>query len=271
MTSLCRKAISIVGIAALAAGIATGCGNNGSDDERNVILTISAAASLTDALTEVQERYESSHDSIRLRFNFAASGALQKQVEQGAPIDLFLSASESNMDELVEKQLIAADKHANLLLNSLVVVVPKDNEGTITRLEDLTLPDVVKLAIGIPESVPAGSYAVEALTGAGLWDSLRTKTVQAKDVRQVLQYVETGNVEAGFVYRTDALASNKVDIAFAVDPGAYKPIVYPIGVVRATKHREEADEVFDYLRSEEAMDIFRKYGFESFHLRVVNK
>ncbi|WP_156926730.1 molybdate ABC transporter substrate-binding protein [Cohnella panacarvi] len=246
----------------MAAGIATGCGRYTTNSEGNVVLTISAAASLTDALTEVQQRYESSHDSIKLRFNFAASGTLQQQIEQGAPIDIFLSASETNMDKLVEKQLIATGKHANLLSNSLVVIVPKSNEGAITRLEDLRSPGVVKLAIGIPEIVPAGGYAVEALTGAGLWDALSTKTVQAKDVRQVLQYVETGNVEAGFVYKTDALASNRADIAFAVDPASYKPIVYPIGVVRATKHRKEADEVFDYLRSDEAMDIFRKYGFE---------
>lgn len=260
--SLHRKAISLVCVIAIAAWFATGCDSDRKNGESNAVLTISAAASLTDALTEIQQRYETSHHSIKLRFNFASSGTLQQQIEQGAPIDIFLSASEINMDKLVDKQLIATDKHADLLSNSLVVVVPKGNEGVINRLEDLTSPDVSKLAIGIPESVPAGSYAVEALTGAGLWDTLRTKTVQAKDVRQVLQYVETGNVEAGFVYKTDALASKRVDIAFAVDPAAYKPIVYPIGVVEGTKHRKEADEAFDYLRSEEAMDIFRKYGFE---------
>lgn len=262
MTSLFSKAISLVGIAVLATGLATGCDGNRTNGEGDVTLTISAATSLTDALTEIQEQYESSHDSIKLRFNFAASGTLQQQIEQGAPIDIFLSASEINMDKLVDKQLIATDKHANLLSNALVVVVPKGSEGTITRLEDLASPEVVKLAIGIPGSVPAGSYAVEAMTDAGLWESLRTKTVQAKDVRQVLHYVETGNVEAGFVYKTDALASSKADIAFSVDPAAYKPIVYPIGVVKATKHRKEADEVFDYFRSEEALDIFRKYGFD---------
>lgn len=262
MMSLYRKAISLIGIAVLATGIATGCDSNRTNGEGNVTLTISAATSLIDALTEVQQRYESAHDSINLRFNFAASGTLQQQIEQGAPIDIFLSASEINMDKLVDKQLIATDKHANLLSNSLVVVVPQGNERTITRMEDLASPGVVKLAIGIPGSVPAGGYAVEALTGAGLWESLRTKTVQAKDVRQVLHYVETGNVEAGFVYKTDALASSQVDIAFTVDPAAYKSIVYPIGVVKATKHRKEADEVFEYFRSEEALDIFRKYGFE---------
>ncbi|MBO9596198.1 MAG: molybdate ABC transporter substrate-binding protein, partial [Cohnella sp.] len=221
------KAISLVGILAIASGFATGCDGDRNNGESSVVLTISAAASLTDALAEVQQRYESSHPSTKLRFNFAASGTLQQQIEQGAPIDIFVSASELNMDKLVYKQLIATDKHANLLSNSLVVVVPKGNEENITRMEDLTSPGIDKLAIGIPESVPAGAYAVEALTGAGLWDSLRMKTVQAKDVRQVLQYVETGNAEAGFVYKTDALASSRVDIAFAVDKAAYKPIVYP--------------------------------------------
>lgn len=258
-----RKAISLVCTVVWSAVLAAGCGNGKSNAEDGVVqLTISAAASLTDALTEIQQRYENSQNHVKLRFNFAASGTLQKQIEQGAPVDLFASASANHMNTLIDKLLIAPDKHTNLLSNSLVAVTSRDFEGTISRLEDLISPDIIKLAIGTPESVPAGGYAMEALTNAGLWQSLRSKTVQAKDVRQVLQYVETGNVEAGLVYKTDALASDQVHIAFRVDPAAYSPIVYPIGVVKSTKHRQEADEVYAYLQSKPALDIFLKYGFD---------
>ncbi len=131
----------------------------------------------------------------------------------------------------------------------------------ITGIADLAKEEIKKVAIGIPESVPAGKYAQEALTNAQLWDALQPKLVQAKDVRQVLQYVETGNAEAGFVYKTDALTSDKVGIAFAVDPQTYSPVVYPIGIVKATKNAEQAGVLYDYLQSQAALDIFIKYGF----------
>lgn len=226
-----------------------------------VELTISAAASMTDALTEIQSAYEADNRHIKLSFNFGASGALQQQIEQGAPADLFLSAAVKNMSALVDKQLIDKERQINLLQNELVVVVPADSGTAIESAADLTKADVKTLAIGIPESVPAGNYAKEALTHEKLWDVLQSKTVQGKDVRQVLQYVETGNADAGFVYKTDALTSDKVKVAFAVDPASYKTIQYPIGIVKATKHAEEAEHFYTYLQSKEALDVFVKYGF----------
>ncbi|MGM1050268.1 MAG: molybdate ABC transporter substrate-binding protein [Bacillota bacterium] len=227
-----------------------------------VELTISAAASMTDALMEIQKTYESKNQNIKLNFNFGASGALQQQIEQGAPADLFLSASVKNMTALVEKQLIDANQQANLLNNELVVVVPVDGKTSIENIADLTKPEVKNVAIGIPESVPAGNYAKEALTNAKLWDGLQAKSVQAKDVRQVLQYVETGNADAGFVYKTDALTSDKVKVAFAVDPNTYDTIQYPIGIIKATKNNKEAENFYTYLQSQEALDVFTKYGFK---------
>lgn len=227
-----------------------------------VELTISAAASMTDALMEIQKTYESKNQNIKLNFNFGASGALQQQIEQGAPADLFLSASVKNMTALVEKQLIDANRQANLLNNELVVVVPVDGKTPIENIADLTKPEVKNVAIGIPESVPAGNYAKEALTNAKLWDGLQVKSVQAKDVRQVLQYVETGNADAGFVYKTDALTSDKVKVAFAVDPNTYDTIQYPIGIIKATKNNKEAENFYTYLQSQEALDVFTKYGFK---------
>jgi molybdate transport system substrate-binding protein len=174
---------------------------------------------------------------------------------------LFLSAAVKNMSALVDKQLIERSQQVNLLKNELVVIVPANGKSLVAKVNDLTNAAVKTVAIGIPESVPAGSYAKEALTNAKLWEVLQPKTVQAKDVRQVLQYVETGNADAGFVYKTDALTSDKVKVAFEVDPSAYKTIQYPIGIVKATKHSREAEDFFAYLQSKESLEVFVKYGF----------
>ncbi|CAM4441449.1 molybdate transport system substrate-binding protein [Paenibacillus endophyticus] len=227
----------------------------------SVELIISAAASMKDALTEIQKRYEANHPNIKLNFNFGASGALQQQIEQGAPADLFFSAAVKNMIALVDKQLIDSTKQINLLNNELVVVVPADAAATIENVNGLSQANVKTVAIGIPESVPAGNYAKEALTKANLWDSLQPKAVQGKDVRQVLQYVETGNADAGFVYKTDALTSDKVKIAFSVDKETYPTIQYPMGIVKATKHSQEAEQLYLYLQTQEALDVFATFGF----------
>lgn len=228
---------------------------------KTVELTVSAAASMTDALKEIQEDYKTKNPNITLNFNFGASGALQQQIEQGAPADLFLSAAAKNMDALVDKQLIDANQQINVLSNELVAVVSADGQVPVASFADLSKSEIKNIAIGIPESVPAGSYAKEALTKTNFWDSLQSKIVQGKDVRQVLQYVATGNADVGFVYKTDALTSDKVKIAFAVDPATYTPVEYPIGIVKATKHRKEAEDFYTYLQTQEALDVFVKYGF----------
>ncbi|MEK5320999.1 molybdate ABC transporter substrate-binding protein [Paenibacillus sp. FSL L8-0644] len=226
-----------------------------------VELTISAAASLTDALKEIQHSYELTHTGIQLNFNFGGSGALEKQIEQGAPSDLFLSASKKNLKSLVDQQLIESNKQKTWLTNELVAVIPADGTMNIASVTDLTKREVKKVVIGIPESVPAGNYAQEALTKAKLWDTLQSKLVQAKDVRQVLQYVETGNADVGFVYKTDALTSQKAKIAFAVDSKTYSPVEYPIGIIKGSKHIQEAEDFYAYLQSQESLNIMAKYGF----------
>ncbi|MNR05394.1 Molybdate-binding periplasmic protein precursor [compost metagenome] len=212
-------------------------------------------------MKEIQTNYEKKHTNIKLQFNFGASGALQQQIEQGAPADVFFSAASKNMKELVDKSLIDASQQSNLLLNGLVVVVPADGKTSVQKLEDLSGASVAHIAVGEPQTVPAGTYAREALTNAKLWDPLQAKIVQGKDVRQVLTYVESGNAEAGFVYKTDALTSSKVKIALTVDPKSYKPIEYPAGIVKASKHSKEAAEFYAYLKSKEAQDVFVKFGF----------
>ncbi|XEC92989.1 molybdate ABC transporter substrate-binding protein [Paenibacillus tarimensis] len=237
--------------------IIAGC----AEHSEEVDLIVSAAASLTDALKDIQKLYESGHPNIKINYNFGSSGALQQQIEQGAPADLFLSAASRNMKALTDKELIEADRQTNLLNNELVVVIAADREAAIEEAADLTDEKIRYVAIGIPESVPAGSYAKEALTGLHLWDKLQPKMVQGKDVRQVLQYVETGNADAGFVYKSDALTSDKVRIAFTVDPKTYSIIEYPIGVVKTSKHSREAEDFYLFLQSREALNVFAEYGF----------
>ncbi|MDN4085053.1 molybdate ABC transporter substrate-binding protein [Paenibacillus polymyxa] len=236
-------------------------GQDSSKKVETVELTISAAASLTDALKEIQTLYESSHKGIQLNFNFGGSGALEKQIEQGAPSDLFLSASKKNMKSLVDQHLIESNKQKTWLTNELVAVIPADGTTSITSVKDVMQKEVKKVAIGIPESVPAGKYAQEALTNVKLWDVLQDKLVQAKDVRQVLQYVETGNADVGFVYKTDALTSQKAKIAFEVDSKTYSTVEYPIGIIKASKHIQEAESFYEYLQSQESLNIMAKYGF----------
>lgn len=244
--------------------IITGCASQTDQPAaptEKVELTISAAASLTDAFKEIQTNYENKNKQIKLNFNFGASGALQQQIEQGAPADLFFSAAAKNMKTLVDKQLIDTTQQKNLLINELVVVVPADGKIALQKAEDLTNENMKHLAVGEPQTVPAGGYAKEALTNAKLWDTLQTKIVQGKDVRQVLTYVESGNAEAGFVYKTDALRSKSVKVAFSVDPTTYTPIEYPAGIVKATKHSKEAADFYAYLQTKDAQDVFVKYGF----------
>jgi molybdate transport system substrate-binding protein len=228
---------------------------------KKVEILISAASSLMDSLKELQTTYEREHSNIKLTFNFGASGTLQQQIEQGAPADLFLSAGKKQMTALVDKQFIDTSKQLNLLTNELVAVVPADSKMGIGTMEDLTKSEVKKIAVGEPETVPVGSYTKDSLTYFKLWDSVQPKTVFAKDVRQVLNYVETGNTEAGFVYKTDALTSQKVKIAFTADPKSYKPIEYPVGIVKATKHLIETEQLYTYLQSKAAQELFLKYGF----------
>jgi molybdate transport system substrate-binding protein len=223
-------------------------------------LTISAAASMTDSLKEIQKLYEAKAN-VKLSFNFGASGSLQQQIEQGAPVDLFVSASTKNMKALLDKKLVEADKQGNVVSNELVVIVPADGHVKLDKMEDLPQAGLFKVAVGEPASVPAGSYAKEALMKLKLWEPLQPILVLTKDVRQVLTYVESGNADAGFVYRSDAQGSTKSKVAFAVDPTSYTPIDYPVGVITASKHPKEAQALYDYLRSAEAQAVFTRYGF----------
>lgn len=224
-----------------------------------VILTVSAASSLTDVLTEMAEKFKEENPNIELQFNFGASGTLKQQIEQGAPADVFISAAEDKYNELVKKKLV--QEGTNIVKNELVLIASINSDSTFKEFSDLSTDNVEKIAIGTPEVVPAGTYGQQALVYYGVWEELSEQIVYAKDVRQVLSYVETGNVDAGIVYKTDALTSDKVQIMATASEDSHDSITYPFGVVKASDHIEEAALFSEYLQSLQAKDLFTKYGF----------
>lgn len=228
--------------------------------QRTAELIVSAAASLADALRDIQPAYESERH-VRIVYNFGASGALRQQIEQGAPVDVFLSASTKEVDRLAAERLIVPRSRTDWLANELVAVVPVDARIPVDDARDLLRPDVRKIAVGIPETVPAGAYAKQALKALGLWDGLQSKIVLAKDVREVLHHVETRNADAGFVYRTDAATSAGIRVAFSVASDLHDPIRYAAVVVSTTRHPKEAESFLSYLTSENVIRVFAEYGF----------
>lgn len=225
-------------------------------------LHIAAAASLTDVMDEVKELYEKKHD-IDLEFNFAGSGKLAQQIEQGAPVDVFISANETWMDMLGDKALIKKKTREDVTGNKLVLIAEEGTELSYDAFEDIKKEDVDHIALGVPESVPAGEYAKTALKQLDYWDLLEDEMVFAKDVRQVLTYVESGNATIGFVYLSDALISDKVTVLAESDPLTHQSIVYPGAITTDSKLEKEGQAFLDFLQSEEIQAIFKEYGFSN--------
>lgn len=233
-------------------------GSENEETKETVMLTISAAASLTDALEETADVFHDANPEIKVDFNFGGSGALQQQISQGAPADMFFSASERDFNALIDNGSISEENSVNLLQNELVLVTPADNQ-TVTSFGNLT--EASQIAVGTPESVPAGKYAVETFKSMNIAEEIEPLLVYAEDVRAVLTYVERGEVDAGLVYRTDALTSDSVEIADTAPEAAHEPIVYPVGMINGSNNAEAAETFFEFLQSEEALAIFEDYGF----------
>ena len=256
-----KKTLTFLVLALFVMAFAAGCGGTKEPAKTEPVnLNISAAASLQDAAGELKTLYETENAGVILTLNLAASGTLQKQIEEGAPADLFISAGKSQMDALSQKGLIVEESRKDLLGNELVLIAGKDSK--LAKFEDLADASVGKISIGTPETVPAGKYAKETLTNLNLWEQLQPKMVLAKDVRQVLTYVETGNVDAGLLYRTDAATGGNNKIIAAAPAGSSAPIVYPVAVIKNTKYQKEAEAFEAFLTSDEAVKIFEKYGFK---------
>ncbi|WP_062106001.1 molybdate ABC transporter substrate-binding protein [Bacillus niameyensis] len=230
-------------------------------NEQQIELTISAAASLKDAMETLQSTYNNEHPNIKINFNFGSSGSLQQQISHGAPVDIFFSAAEDKFNKLIEEGKIDEQDSIDLLGNSLVLIIQKNNDSSISDITDLTKDEITQFSIGTPESVPAGKYSQEALEKMDIWSKVDSKVVFAKDVRQVLSYVETGNVSAGMVYKTDALVSDKVEIVATANPNSHTPIIYPVGLIKDSKNYEAANDFYQYLQSDKALKVFEEYGF----------
>jgi molybdate transport system substrate-binding protein len=219
-----------------------------------------AAASLTDALKEIATAYEKATGD-KLVFNFGASSTLARQIQEGAPADVFFSADEAKMDGLEKGGLLAKGTRRSLLSNALVVVVPLDSSLKINSPEDLAAAKVKALALAETQSVPAGIYAKEWLQAQKLWSRVSSKVIPTENVRAALAAVESGNADAGIVYKTDAGISKKVKIAYEVPAASGPKISYPLAVIAESKHQEAARKLLAYLESPPALEAFRRYGF----------
>jgi molybdate transport system substrate-binding protein len=222
-------------------------------------LTVSAAASLTNALAETEAAYKQAQANMEFSNNFGSSGTLAVQIDQGAPVDIFISAAAKPMDDLAANGLVVTGTRRNLLRNTLVLIVPLDSK--LRDFQGLTDRSIRMIALGDPESVPAGQYGRQTLAALHLLDKLNQKLVLGKDVRQVLTYVETGNADAGLVYATDAQASRKVRVVATAPESAHDPIVYPVAVVKGSRNVEASRRFVEFLRSPTAQAIFVKHGF----------
>jgi molybdate transport system substrate-binding protein len=249
--------------AALAAFILLGgCSQNTEQTSKSIELTISAAASLSQALMEIENIFEKQNPDINLHLNFGSSGSLQQQIIQGAPVDLFFSAAKTPFYRLVKENLILPAYSTDLIGNELALIVPKQSKVPLGNFRALDSGQIARVAIGIPETVPAGQYSMQVLKGLNIDQKIAEKLIPAKDVRQVLSYVETNNTDAGIVYVTDAKGSDKVKVISLADPALHDPIVYPVGVLKSTPNKKQAIEFYEFLKTKAALQIFKNYGFK---------
>jgi molybdate transport system substrate-binding protein len=223
-------------------------------------LTVSAAASLTNAFKDIAPLFEAANPGTKLQYNFAASGALLQQIAKGAPVDVFASADQETMDQAQAQNLVQAAQRRNFVSNGLVVIVPTTNGKAPTAVKDLATAPYARIAIGLPASVPVGRYTKSVLEGAGLWTAIEPKMIGANNVRQALDYVARAEVDAGFVYATDAaLMPDKVKVALVVPTPA--PILYPIAPIANSANAAMAQRFVDFIATPAAQAVLAKYGF----------
>lgn len=224
-----------------------------------VEILVAAAASLQNAMEELKTLYEAQNPNVSLNFTFGSSGTLQQQIQQGAPVDVFMSAATKQMQTLEDEGLILADTKKDLLENKIVLIVPKDSNLEISSFKEILKAPVI--ALGEPSSVPVGQYSEEVFTHLGILDKVLEKVSYGKDVTEVLTWVATGNADAGVVYATDAQSSDAVKVVSEAPKKSTSKVLYPVAVIKDTKVEDAAKAFVDYLSSEEAIGIFEKYGF----------
>jgi len=225
-------------------------------------IIVSAAVSLKDAFHEIAQLNEQ-RNNVKVYFNFGASGALQKQIESGAPVDVFASAGAKQMDQLAAKDLLVPASRTDFSRNVLVLVEPA-NSSAIASFTDLTRPEVKKIAVGNPNTVPAGQYTEQAFNKLQLLPGIRAKLIYAEDVRQVLDYVARGEVDAGIIYSSDVLSAGaKVKEVVSAPEDSHDPILYPIAILKDSKRKDAAQKFIELVLSSDGQKILAKYGFLS--------
>lgn len=261
-----KKLSLVLAMMLLVACVFAGCGGSDAEDtaaSEGTEITVLAAASLTDALDEIIAEYNKECND-KITTSYAGSGDLVQQIQGGAPCDLFISASKSNMDDLEKDGLIVTDSRKDLLGNTLTLIATTEAADKVS-VDALTTDAVKQIAIGEPETVPAGKYATQAFESLKITDKIDSKIVKAKDVRAVLNYVESGDAECGFVYRTDALMldDTKGKIIEDVDTDLHDPIVYPAALMKDSGEAQAtaAANFYEYLETDYAKSVFEKYGF----------
>ncbi len=246
--------------------IVSGCGEKIEEkeaDQQPVEIHIAAAASLTDVMKELADIYQKDNPNVKLTFNFGSSGALQQAIENGGQTDIFFSAAQKQMNALDEKQLLAEGTRSDLLVNEVVLIVPSDSKKDIKNFEDLTREDVNHIALGEPKGVPVGQYTEEILTKLNILDAVKAKAVYGSDVRQVLSWVESGEADCGIVYETDAaVAGDKIKIIAKAPENSHKPVIYPVAILKDSKQIDEDKKFLEFVKSDNAKNIFEKYGFK---------
>lgn len=234
--------------------------NNTQSNSENKEIYVLAAASLTDVLTELANNYKQK-TSTEIIFSFASSGALQAQIEASAPADIFFSAAQKQMNALEEKGLIDSETRKDLLENKVVLISPKNSNLNIKSFTDITNSNVKKLGLGEPKSVPVGQYSEEILSNLSILDIAKEKAVYGSDVRNVLDWVETAEVDCGIVYATDAKIAKNINIIAEAPEGTHKKVIYPISIIKSSQNKEEAKKFIEYISTEKSKEIFQNYGF----------
>ncbi|MBT9776477.1 molybdate ABC transporter substrate-binding protein [Clostridium sp. MCC353] len=235
--------------------------DEGKDSGGETKILIAAAASLKYSYDEeLIPMFEAKYPGIKVEATYDSSGKLQTQIEEGLEADVFMSAAMKQMNALKEESMVDGDSIVELLENKIVLIVPEGSDSEITSFEDIVNAD--SIALGDPDSVPAGQYAKEALTSLGLWEDAAAKASLGTNVTEVLNWVAEGSADAGIVYATDAATTERVRVAADAPEGSLaKKVIYPVGVVSASEHKDAAEKFVKFLQTDEAIGVFEKYGF----------
>lgn len=257
-----KRKFNLILILAILVCILSGCTNNNSNNGEKTNITIAAAASLKNCMDDkIIPMFEEKYPNVKVEATYDSSGKLQTQIEQGADIDIFMSAAMKQMNSLNEKGLIESNSIVELLENKLVLIIPEGSKKEIKTFEDVLKAD--KIAIGDPESVPAGQYAKELFENLNIWNEVLEKSSLGTNVTEVLNWVSEGSADAGIVYSTDATSKDNVKIVLEAKEGTVSKVIYPVGITNNSENKEVSKNFVDFLQSDEIINIFKSYGFSA--------